>query len=71
MGNLYLMIGGEEEVFNKNRALLDDLSLNLRYLRRGREGRGGEGLGQHGDEHQHRRVWRKAWGSPSALGASI
>lgn len=29
-GNLYLMIGGEEEVFDKNRALLDDLSLNLR-----------------------------------------
>ena len=30
-GNLYLMIGGDEEVFNANRALLDDLSLNLRY----------------------------------------
>ena len=30
-GNLYLMIGGEEEVFNSHRALLDDLSLNLRY----------------------------------------
>ena len=30
-GNLYLMIGGDEEVFNSNRALLDDLSLNLRY----------------------------------------
>ena len=30
-GNLYLMIGGEEDVFNANRVLLDDLSLNLRY----------------------------------------
>tara|TARA_B100001093_G_scaffold159118_1_gene151592 strand:- start:5142 stop:6032 length:891 start_codon:yes stop_codon:yes gene_type:complete len=30
-GNLYLMIGGDEEVFNSNRALLDDLSLSLRY----------------------------------------
>ena len=30
-GNLYLMIGGDEEVFNKNKAILDDLSLNLRY----------------------------------------
>ena len=30
-GNLYLMIGGEEEVFNSHRALLDDLSLNLRH----------------------------------------
>ena len=30
-GNLYLMIGGEEEVFNSQRALLDDLSLNLRH----------------------------------------
>ena len=30
-GNLYLMIGGDEEVFDSNRALLDDLSLNLRY----------------------------------------
>lgn len=29
-GNLYLMIGGDQEVFDKNRALLDDLSLNLR-----------------------------------------
>ena len=30
-GNLYLMIGGEEEVFNSHRVLLDDLSLNLRH----------------------------------------
>ena len=30
-GNLYLMIGGDEDCFNTNRALLDDLSLNLRY----------------------------------------
>ncbi|NIP93953.1 MAG: NAD(P)-dependent oxidoreductase [Akkermansiaceae bacterium] len=30
-GNLYLMIGGDEEVFNRNRGLLDDLSLNLRH----------------------------------------
>lgn len=30
-GNLYLMIGGDQEVFDKNRALLDDLSLNLRF----------------------------------------
>lgn len=30
-GNLYLMIGGEKEVFEKNRALLQDLSLNLRH----------------------------------------
>ena len=30
-GNLYLMIGGDEEVFNSNRELLNDLSLNLRY----------------------------------------
>ncbi len=29
-GKLYLMIGAEEAVFDKNRALLDDLSLNLR-----------------------------------------
>ena len=29
-GNLYLMIGGEEGVFEKNKVLLDDLSLNLR-----------------------------------------
>lgn len=30
-GNLYLMIGGDEEVFDRNRALLEDLSLKLRY----------------------------------------
>ncbi len=30
-GNLYLMVGGDEDVFEKNRALLDDLSLNLRH----------------------------------------
>ena len=30
-GNLYLMIGGDEEVFDDNRVLLDDLSLSLRY----------------------------------------
>lgn len=29
-GKLYLMIGAEKEVFDRNRALLDDLSLNLR-----------------------------------------
>ena len=29
-GKLYLMIGAEKAVFDKNRALLDDLSLNLR-----------------------------------------
>jgi 3-hydroxyisobutyrate dehydrogenase len=29
-GKLYLMIGAEQAVFDKNRALLDDLSLNLR-----------------------------------------
>lgn len=31
-GKLYLMIGGKEEVFKKNHQLLDDLSLNLRYI---------------------------------------
>lgn len=31
-GKLYLMVGGKEAVFNKNRKLLDDLSLNLRYI---------------------------------------
>ena len=30
-GNLYLMIGGDEEVFDDNRVLLDDPSLSLRY----------------------------------------
>ena len=30
-GNLYLMIGGDEEAFNRNKGILDDLSLNLRY----------------------------------------
>ena len=30
-GKLYLMIGGEEEVFEKNRSLLEDLSCELRY----------------------------------------
>ncbi len=30
-GNLYLMIGGDKEVFDANMSLLDDLSLNLRY----------------------------------------
>lgn len=30
-GSLYLMIGGEEPVFEKHRALLEDLSLNLKY----------------------------------------
>ena len=30
-GNLYLMIGGDESVFDKNKAILDDLSLNLRH----------------------------------------
>lgn len=30
-GNLYLMIGGDKEVFDQCRPLLDDLSLNLRY----------------------------------------
>ena len=31
-GELYLMIGGEEKVFHQVRSLLDDLSLNLRYV---------------------------------------
>ncbi len=31
-GKLYLMMGGKEAVFKKNRKLLDDLSLNLRYI---------------------------------------
>lgn len=30
-GNLYLMIGGDEGVFDANRQLLNDLSVNLRY----------------------------------------
>lgn len=30
-GNLYLMIGGDEGVFDANRQLLGDLSVNLRY----------------------------------------
>ena len=30
-GKLYLMVGGDEEAFNKHQALLDDLSVNLRY----------------------------------------
>ena len=30
-GSLYLMIGGEESVFEANRKLLEDLSTNLRY----------------------------------------
>ena len=30
-GNLYLMIGGDTEVFDKHRSILDDLSLNLRH----------------------------------------
>ena len=30
-GNLYLMIGGDTEVFEKHRSILDDLSLNLRH----------------------------------------
>ena len=30
-GNLYLMIGGDEAVFDQNHKLLDDLSVNLRY----------------------------------------
>ncbi len=31
-GKLYLMIGGEEDVFKKHKSLLDDLSVNLRYI---------------------------------------
>ena len=30
-GSLYLMIGGEESVFESNKKLLEDLSVNLRY----------------------------------------
>jgi 3-hydroxyisobutyrate dehydrogenase len=30
-GNLYLMVGGDEAVFQKQKPLLDDLSVNLRY----------------------------------------
>ena len=30
-GSLYLMVGGEEEVFEQERKLLEDLSVNLRY----------------------------------------
>jgi 3-hydroxyisobutyrate dehydrogenase len=30
-GNLYLMIGGDADVFEKHRGILDDLSLNLRH----------------------------------------
>ncbi|MEO0413987.1 MAG: NAD(P)-dependent oxidoreductase [Verrucomicrobiota bacterium] len=31
-GQLYLMIGGEEDAFKKNKKLLEDLSVNLRYI---------------------------------------
>jgi len=31
-GNLYLMMGGKEAVFKRNHKLLNDLSLNLRYI---------------------------------------
>lgn len=31
-GKLYLMMGGKEQVFKKNRNLLDDLSANLQYV---------------------------------------
>ena len=31
-GQLYLMIGGDEAVFKKSKRLLDDISLNLRYV---------------------------------------
>jgi len=31
-GTLYLMIGGEESVFNKHEALLKDMSVSLRYV---------------------------------------
>ena len=39
-GKLYLMVGGDEECFHKHRALLDELSLNLRYC--GRIGKAAE-----------------------------
>lgn len=39
-GKLYLMIGGKEDVFKKNKKLLEDLSLNLRYV--GRMGKAAE-----------------------------
>jgi 3-hydroxyisobutyrate dehydrogenase len=31
-GELFLMIGGKEDVFNTNKALLDDMSINLKYI---------------------------------------
>ena len=31
-GTLYLMIGGEEEVFKNNKALLDDISISLKHV---------------------------------------
>ena len=31
-GKLFLMIGGKEDVFNANKALLDDMSVNLKYI---------------------------------------
>lgn len=39
-GKLYLMVGGKEDVFKKNRKLLEDLSLNLRYV--GKTGKAAE-----------------------------
>ena len=31
-GKLYLMIGGKEELFNQHKGLLDDMSVNLKYI---------------------------------------
>ena len=31
-GKLFLMIGGKQEVFDANKALLDDMSVNLKYI---------------------------------------
>ena len=53
-GTLYLMIGGKKEVFEYVKDLLDDLSINLRFV--GEAGRAallGQGIGKYGHEYQH------------------
>ena len=54
-GTLYLMIGGKQEVFESVKDLLDDLSINLRFVGEAGRAAQGESPRQHGHEYQHRR----------------
>ena len=59
-GTLYLMCGGKKETFDKAHAILDSMSISLRYIGEAWTSSTGQSTREHGHEHQHCGTRRRA-----------